>query len=81
MSTSISVESLPSHRKPTTIGGPLKNADVFSIDTNALDNYGLKAVQDGDTHVSIITKEGIDPNELGERLGKTKDEWKKVSCN
>jgi RHS repeat-associated protein len=81
MSTSISVESLPPHRKPTSIGGPLKNAEVFSIDTSVLDKYGLRAVKDGNTHVSIVTKKGIDPSELGERLGQTKNAWKKVSYN
>lgn len=33
------------------------------------------------SHISIITKEGINPDELGERLGKTINEWKKVSCH
>ena len=50
------------------------------IDTRVLDQYGLKAVKDGSTHVSIVTKDGIDPSELGDRLAKTQKDWKKV-CN
>ena len=55
-----------------------RNSAMYSIHTDDLDKHGLEAVKDGDTHVSIRTKEGIDPNELGERLARTQGDWKKV---
>jgi uncharacterized protein RhaS with RHS repeats len=75
MSTSTTVGGLPYHRTPQGSGGKL---DLYKIDTDVLDKYGLKAVKDGDTHVSIITKEGVASSELGDRLAKTKGEWVKV---
>jgi len=51
---------------------------MFGIETSALDKHGLVAIKDGDNHVSIVTKKGVDPSELGVRLARTKGDWTKV---
>lgn len=78
MSTSITIEGIQPHRKSPDFGGTRVQSEMYSIDTDVLDKYGLEAVQDGSTHVSIKTKEGINPDELGDRLAKTEKEWKHV---
>lgn len=78
LSTDIAPENIQPHRKPPDFGGSQKNSAMYSINTNVLDQYGLKAIKDGDTHVSIVTKEGIDPSELGDRLARTQSHWQKV---
>ncbi len=78
MSTSITPESIQPHRRPSEFGGTQKNSAMYSIDTKHLDKYGLEAIKDGDTHVSIQTKKGVPPNELGDRLAKSQSDWKKV---
>ena len=54
---------------------------MFSIETNCLSNFGLKAIHDNNKgYVSIVPIEGkgtISDKELGERLASTKKEWKK----
>jgi RHS repeat-associated protein len=79
MSMSTTVEGIQPHRKPPEFGGTQKNSALYKIDTEVLDKYGLKAVKDGETHVSIMVKNGINPDELGERLGKAKNEF--MTCS
>jgi hypothetical protein len=78
MSTDIAPKNIQPHRRPPEFRGTQKNSAMYSIDTKHLDKYGLEAVKDGDTHVSIQTKKGVDPSELGDRLGKSQGDWKKV---
>lgn len=78
MSSATTSTGMPPHRRPPEFGGTQRNSAMYSIHTDDLDKHGLEAVKDGDTHVSIRTKEGIDPNELGERLARTQGDWKKV---
>jgi RHS repeat-associated protein len=80
MSTGIDPHGLQPHRKPPEFGGSFKKGTMFGIDTSALDKYGLEAIKDGDNHVSIKTKKGVDPSELGDRLSQTKDDWVKKAC-
>ena len=78
MSTSITTEGIQPHRKSPEFGGTRVQSKMYSIDTDVLDKYGLEAIKDGDTHVSIKTKEGVNPDELGDRLAETEKEWKHV---
>ncbi|RIY35241.1 hypothetical protein CKY20_11060 [Capnocytophaga canis] len=78
MSTSTTIKDIQPHRKSPDFGGTRKSSTMYSLDTDVLDKYGLIAIKDGDTHVSIKVKEGISQNELGKRLAETQSEWKKV---
>ena len=78
MSTSTTTKSIQEHRKPPAFDGTRKSSTMYFIDTDVLDKYGLVAIKDGETHVSIKVKEGIPQEELGERLAKTQSEWKKA---
>lgn len=82
MSTNIDPYKLPDYKRPETFDGKMKNGDMFSIDTSVLSEYGLQAVPDGkngDGHVSIMTADGVSPEELSERLSQTEKEW--ISCS
>jgi hypothetical protein len=51
---------------------------MHSIDSDLLDQHGMVAVKDGKTHYRIVTKEGVNPEELAERLAQTKKHWKRA---
>ncbi len=78
LSTGIDPNKLEPHRRPPSYdNGTFKKGTMFDLDTKVLDKYGLEAIKDGDNHVSIRTKKGVDPSELADRLAQTKGEWKK----
>ena len=56
---------------------------MFSIETNCLSNFGLKAIHDNHKgYVSIVPIEGkgtISDKELGERIASTRKEWNNCS--
>jgi hypothetical protein len=54
MSASISIESLPLHRKPIAWGGTGRDP-IWQIDSSYLDR-DLEAVRDSPTHVSIMPR-------------------------
>lgn len=54
MSTSISIESLPPHRKPIAWGGTGRDL-IWQIDSGCIDQ-DLEAVRDSPTHISIIPR-------------------------
>ena len=80
MSTNIDPNNIQSHRKPESYGGTLKDSDMFSIDSEVLSQYGLQAVDDGTSlgHHSIETMDGVNSQELGDRLAQTEEHWE--SC-
>jgi RHS repeat-associated protein len=85
MSTDIHPDNILPHRKPSSFGGAQKGGAMYSwamysLDTAVLGQHDLVAIKDGKTHVSIITRKGIDPEELGKRLAKTKGYWNEVKC-
>ena len=83
MSTNKDIDLIEPQRKTKEYDGKLSNntASMFSIETNSLSDFGLKAIDDNNKgHVSIVPIEGkgaISDKELGERLASTKKEWKK----
>lgn len=56
---------------------------MFSIETNCLSNFGLKAIDDNNKgYFSIVPIEGkgtISDKELGERIASTRKEWNNCS--
>lgn len=54
MSTSISIETLPPHRKPIAWGGTGRDL-IWQIDSGYIDQ-DLEAVRDSPTHVSIMPR-------------------------
>jgi hypothetical protein len=54
MSASISIESLPSHRKPIALGGTGRDL-IWQIDSSYIER-DLEAVRDSPTHVSIMPR-------------------------
>jgi RHS repeat-associated protein len=90
MSSTRDPANLQEHRRNAAFGGTQgenpkqapHGAGMFAIDDAVLAQHGLQAVDDNDTHTSIIPKEGkgaIPDAELAERLAATRDHWEEVT--
>ena len=79
MSTDTNPGNIQPHRKPPGYGGTNTNCDMYSIESDDLEEYGLRHTpdgKDGSTHVSIKTALGVPESEIGGRLAKTQSKWK-----
>ncbi|TAE60884.1 MAG: hypothetical protein EAZ76_18395 [Nostocales cyanobacterium] len=76
MSVSLSIESLPAHRKPAKFGGlgkyPLWQIDDINI------NGDLQAIQDSPTHVSILPRVTMLLEKYELALANTQKYWQRV---
>jgi hypothetical protein len=76
MSTSLSIESLPAFRRPTTFGGTGRDP-LWQIEDSKITG-DLEAVQDSATHVSILPSTTMLLERYETALAKTQDDWKRV---
>jgi hypothetical protein len=76
MSASISIESLPSHRKPIAWGGTGRDL-IWQIDSSYLDR-DLEAVRDSPTHVSIMPRVTMLLAKYELALANTQKYWQRV---
>jgi hypothetical protein len=76
MSASISIESLPSHRKPITWGGTGRDP-IWQIDSSYIDR-DLEAVRDSPTHVSIMPRVTMLLAKYELALANTQKYWQRV---
>ncbi len=76
MSTSLSIEGLPSFRKPVAFGGTGKDA-LWQIASEHISG-DLEAVQDSATHVSIMPKVTMLLERYEKALANTQNYWNKV---
>jgi hypothetical protein len=76
MSTSISIESLPTHRKPIAWGGTGRDL-IWQIDSSYLDS-DLEAVRDSPTHVSIMPRVTMLLTKYELALANTQKYWQRL---
>jgi hypothetical protein len=76
MSTSISIESLPPHRKPITWGGTGRDL-IWQIDSGYIEQ-DLEAVRDSPTHVSIMPSVTMLLAKYELALANTQKYWQRV---
>ena len=76
MSASISIESLPSHRKPIGWGGTGRDL-LWQIDSSYLDQ-DLEAVRDSLTHVSVMPRVTMLLAKYELALANTQKYWQRV---
>ncbi len=76
MSTSISIESLPPHRKPIAWGGTGRDL-IWQIDSGYI-NRDLEAVRDSPTHVSIMPRVTMLLAKYELALANTQKYWQRV---
>ncbi len=76
MSTSISIESLPSHRKPIAWGGTGRDL-IWQIDSSYID-LDLEAIRDSPTHVSIMPRVTMLLAKYELALANTQKYWQRV---
>jgi hypothetical protein len=76
MSVSLSIEGLPSFRKPSEFGGNSKDA-LWQIDDAKIIG-DLQAVQDSSTHVSILPRATMTLARYEAALANTQQDWEKV---
>jgi hypothetical protein len=76
MSTSISIESLPPHRKPIAWGGTGRDL-IWQIDS-AYIGQDLEAVRDSSTHVSIMPRVTMLLAKYELALASTQKYWQQV---
>lgn len=77
MSTSLSIEGLPPFRKPAEFGGTGRDP-LWQIDESYITN-DLEAVQDSETHVSIMPRTTMLLERYETALANTQDHWQKVN--
>ncbi|AFY93617.1 hypothetical protein [Chamaesiphon minutus] len=84
MSASISIESLPSHRKPIAWGGTGRDL-IWQIDSSYIDSAeptlrerDLEAVRDSPTHVSIMPRVTMLLAKYELALANTQKYWQRV---
>jgi hypothetical protein len=75
-SASISIESLPSHRKPIAWGGTGRDL-IWQIDISYIDR-DLEAVRDSPTHVSIMPRVTMLLAKYELALANTQKYWQRV---
>jgi hypothetical protein len=76
MSTSLSIESLPAFRRPTTFGGMGKDP-LWQIEDSKISD-DLEAVQDSATHVSIMPRVTMLLEKYEAALANTQNYWKRI---
>ncbi|NJM75844.1 MAG: hypothetical protein HC852_08750 [Acaryochloridaceae cyanobacterium RU_4_10] len=76
MSTSLSIESLPAFRRPTTFGGMGKDP-LWQIEASKISD-DLEAVQDSATHVSIMPRVTMLLEKYETALANTQNDWERV---
>ena len=76
LSTSISIESLPSHRKPIAWGGTGRDL-IWQINSSYID-LDLEAVRDSPTHVSIMPRVTMLLAKYELALANTQKYWQQV---
>jgi hypothetical protein len=76
MSVSLSIEGLPSFRKPSEFGGNGKDALWQIDDTKIIGD--LQAVQDSSTHVSILPRATMALARYEAALANTQQDWQRV---
>jgi hypothetical protein len=76
MSVSLSIEGLPSFRKPSEFGGNGKDA-LWQIDDAKIIG-DLQAVQDSSTHVSILPRATMALARYEAALANTQQDWQRV---
>jgi hypothetical protein len=76
MSTSISIETLPSHRKPIAFGGTGRDP-IWQIDSSYITG-DLEAVRDSLTHVSIMPRATMLLAQYELALANTQKYWQRV---
>jgi hypothetical protein len=77
MSVSLSIEGLPSFRKPSEFGGNGKDA-LWQIDDAKIIG-DLQTVQDSSTHVSISPRTTMTLARYEAALANTQQDWEKVN--
>ena len=77
MSTSLSIEGLPPFRKPAEFGGTGRDP-LWQIDESYITD-DLEAVQDSETHVSIMPRTTMLLERYETALANTQDHWQKVN--
>ncbi|BAU14573.1 hypothetical protein LEP3755_51220 [Leptolyngbya sp. NIES-3755] len=76
MSTSLSIDALPPHRKPEKFGGTGRDP-LWQIDDSKI--FGdLEAVQDSRTHVSIMPRTTMLLARYESALAATQNDWQRV---
>ena len=76
MSTSLSIGRLPPFRRPVEFGG-IGRDPLWRVESEYITG-DLEAVQDSDTHVSIMPRVAMLLERYEAALAKTQDYWKKV---
>jgi hypothetical protein len=76
MSTSISIETLPPHRKPINFGGTSRDP-IWQIDSSYIAG-DLEAVRDSPTHVSIMPRATMLLTKYELALANTQQYWQRV---
>jgi hypothetical protein len=76
MSTSLSIEALPDFRRPTAFGG-LGRDPLWQIDDTQITG-DLEAVQDSETHVSIMPRVTMLLERYEAALSATQNNWERV---
>lgn len=76
MSVSLSIEGLPTFRKPIRFGGTGKDT-LWRID-NSIIAGDLHAVQDSPTHVSILPRVTMSLEKYESALANTQKYWEKI---
>ncbi len=77
MSASTTIESLPAFRRPEAFGGTGRDP-LWHIDDSHIGG-DLEAVQDSDTHVSIMPRTAMLLENYEMALAETQNYWQKVS--
>jgi hypothetical protein len=77
MSSSLSIQGLPPFRKPAKWGGT--SADVLWQIEDTYITGDLEAVQDSDTHVSIMPRITMGLKRYEAAIAATQDYWEKVN--
>ena len=77
MSTSLSIEGLPPFRKPAEFGGTGRDP-LWQIDESYITD-DLEAVQDSETHVSIMPRTTMLLERYETALANTQDHWQRVN--
>jgi hypothetical protein len=76
MSVSLSIEGLPTFRKPIKFGGTSKDT-LWQID-NSIITGDLHAVQDSPTHVSILPRVTMSLEKYESALANTQKYWERI---
>jgi hypothetical protein len=76
MSVSLSIEGLPSFRRPSKFGGIGKDS-LWQIDDTKISG-DLEAIQDSPTHISILPRVTMTLARYEQALANTQQDWEKI---